>query len=68
MWQWGSSGFVIGNVVRVAVFYPFLSNAGIAGDASGVAPLSQNWFYSAVLILGVRNRGDGRPEHLSAVN
>jgi len=33
MWLWGSVGFIIGNVVLLAILFPFLSNVGIAGGA-----------------------------------
>src|SRR5207245_405441 len=33
MWLWGSVGFIIGNVVLLAILFPFLSNVGIVGGA-----------------------------------
>ena len=33
MWLWGSVGFIVGNVVFLAILFPFLGNVGIAGGA-----------------------------------
>ena len=33
MWLWGSIGFIIANVILLAILFPFISGIGIAGGA-----------------------------------
>ena len=63
MWLWGSVGFIVGNVVILAILFLFLSNVGIAGGAPrypvvrgfvlpGLTLLAPLLFSSVGVILG----------------